>query len=160
MIRCGQRPTCKPTGQISLPSASRSWPIRIWRSAGRRVPPSTRRIRPRSIPLAKRDIRTTQRWADFGYSPRMTITRRAILGAAASTAAVETTVSFAQPKPPPPRPRPNALKSLAGNAQPITAQELQARLSKVQWLMQEKKIAALLGGAGGAGGGGAGGRGG
>ena len=72
----------------------------------------------------------------------MTITRRAILGAAASTAAVATTVSFAQTKPPPQRPRP--LKSLAGNAQPITAQERQARLAKVQGLMQEKKIAALL----------------
>ena len=74
----------------------------------------------------------------------MTITRRAILGAAASTAAVATTVSFAQTKPPPQRPRPIALKSMAGNAQPITAQERQARLTKVQGLMQEKKIAALL----------------
>ena len=70
----------------------------------------------------------------------MTITRRAILGAAASTAAVATTVSFAQTKPPPQRPRPIALKSIAGNAQPITAQERQARLAKVQGLMQEKKM--------------------
>jgi Xaa-Pro dipeptidase len=74
----------------------------------------------------------------------MTITRRAILGAAASTAAVATTVSFAQAQPPPQRPRPIALKSMAGKAQPITAQERQARLAKVQGLMQEKKIAALL----------------
>src|SRR5438045_5607299 len=33
---------------------------------------------------------------------------------------------------------------MAGNAQPITAQERQKRLEKVQGLMQEKKIAALL----------------
>jgi Xaa-Pro dipeptidase len=33
---------------------------------------------------------------------------------------------------------------LAGNAQPITAQERQARLAKVQGLMQQQKIAALL----------------
>lgn len=33
---------------------------------------------------------------------------------------------------------------MTGNAQPITAQERQARLAKVQGLMQEKKIAALL----------------
>ncbi len=74
----------------------------------------------------------------------MTLTRRAILGAAATTAAVATTVSFAEAKPPPQRPRPVDLKSMAGNAQPITAQERQTRLAKVQGLMQEKKIAALL----------------
>jgi Xaa-Pro dipeptidase len=73
----------------------------------------------------------------------MTITRRAILGAAASTAAIATTVSFAA-APPPQRPRPIGLKSMAGNAQPITAQERQSRLAKVQGLMQEKKIAALI----------------
>jgi len=33
---------------------------------------------------------------------------------------------------------------MAGSAQPITAQERQARLAKVQGLMQEKKVAALL----------------
>jgi Xaa-Pro dipeptidase len=74
----------------------------------------------------------------------MTLTRRAILGAAATTAAVAT-VAFAETvKPPPQRPRPIGLKSLAGNAQPITAQERQARLAKVQGLMQQQKIAALL----------------
>ncbi|HEY2398865.1 MAG TPA: Xaa-Pro peptidase family protein [Steroidobacteraceae bacterium] len=74
----------------------------------------------------------------------MTLTRRAILGAAATTAAVTTTIGFAEVKPPPRRPRPIDLKSMAGNAQPITAQERQKRLEKLQGLMQEKKIAALL----------------
>ncbi|MBS0418521.1 MAG: aminopeptidase P family protein [Proteobacteria bacterium] len=74
----------------------------------------------------------------------MTLTRRAILGAAATTAAVATTVTFADANPPPQRPRPMGLKSMAGNAQPITAQERQARLAKVQNLMQQQKIAALL----------------
>lgn len=74
----------------------------------------------------------------------MTLTRRAILGAAATTAAVTTTIGLADSRPPPQRPRPIGLKSLAGNAQPITAQERQKRLEKVQGLMQEKKIAALL----------------
>lgn len=75
----------------------------------------------------------------------MTLTRRAILGAAATTAAVATTVTFAEAaKPPPQRPRPTGLKSMAGNAKPITAQERQARLAKVQGLMQQQKIAALL----------------
>ena len=36
------------------------------------------------------------------------------------------------------------LKSMAGNAQPITAAERQSRLAKVQGLMQQQKIAALL----------------
>lgn len=74
----------------------------------------------------------------------MTLTRRAIIGAAATTAAVATTVAFAEAKPPPQRPRPLGLKSMAANAQPITAQERQTRLSKVQGLMQQQKIAALL----------------
>jgi len=42
------------------------------------------------------------------------------------------------------RPRPIGLKPMTGDAKPITAQERQGRLAKVQGLMQEKKIAALL----------------
>jgi Xaa-Pro dipeptidase len=74
----------------------------------------------------------------------MTLTRRAILGAAATAAAVATADTLAQAKTLPQRPRPIGLKPMTGSAQPITAQERQARLTKVQGLMQEKKIAALL----------------
>jgi Xaa-Pro dipeptidase len=45
---------------------------------------------------------------------------------------------------PPVRPRPIGLKPMTGDAKPITPEERQARLAKVQGLMQEKKIAALL----------------
>ncbi|HWM66129.1 MAG TPA: Xaa-Pro peptidase family protein [Steroidobacteraceae bacterium] len=74
----------------------------------------------------------------------MTLTRRAALGAAVTAAAVVTTDSLAAAKTVPQRPRPIGLKPMAGSAQPITAQERQARLAKVQGLMQEKKVAALL----------------
>jgi Xaa-Pro dipeptidase len=74
----------------------------------------------------------------------MTLTRRAILGAAATAAALATTDTLADAKTIPRRPRPIGLKPMTGSAQPITAQERQARLAKVQGLMQEKKIAALL----------------
>jgi Xaa-Pro dipeptidase len=74
----------------------------------------------------------------------MTLTRRAILGAAATAAALATTDTFADAKTIPRRPRPIGLKPMTGSAQPITAQERQGRLAKVQGLMQEQKIAALL----------------
>jgi Xaa-Pro dipeptidase len=74
----------------------------------------------------------------------MTLTRRAILGAAATAAALATTDTLADAKTTPQRPRPIGLKPMTGSAQPITAQERQTRLAKVQGLMQEKKIAALL----------------
>jgi Xaa-Pro dipeptidase len=74
----------------------------------------------------------------------MTLTRRAILGAAATAAALATTDTLPAAKTHPQRPRPIGLKPMTGNAQPITAQERQVRLAKVQGLMQEKKIAALL----------------
>src|SRR5258708_1645501 len=90
----------------------------------------------------------------------MTLTRRAILGAAVvattavvgTAAAVATTaagaatsaIGTADPKKIPQRPRPIGLKTMTAAAQPITAQERQTRLSKVQGLMQQKKIAALL----------------
>jgi Xaa-Pro dipeptidase len=74
----------------------------------------------------------------------MTLTRRGILGAAALAAAVATTDTLADAKTLPRRPRPIGLKPMTASAQPISAQERQARLGKVQGLMQEKKIAALL----------------
>src|ERR1700730_13148881 len=74
----------------------------------------------------------------------MTLTRRAILGAAATAAALATTDTLADAKTTPQRPRPLGLKPMTGSAQPITAQERQTRLAKVQGLMQGKKIAALL----------------
>jgi Xaa-Pro dipeptidase len=73
----------------------------------------------------------------------MILSRRTVLGAAAAAAAVVSTSANAQ-SPPPMRPRPIGLKPMTGDAKPITAQERQGRLAKVQGLMQEKKIAALL----------------
>jgi Xaa-Pro dipeptidase len=73
----------------------------------------------------------------------MTLSRRAVLAAAAATAALAGT-STAQTPPPAPRPHPIGLKPLTGDAKPITPEERKARLAKVQGLMQEKKIAALL----------------
>lgn len=74
----------------------------------------------------------------------MTLTRRGVLGAAALAAAVATTDTLADAKTLPQRPRPIGLKPMTASAQPISAQERQTRLAKVQGLMQEKKIAALL----------------
>jgi Xaa-Pro dipeptidase len=73
---------------------------------------------------------------------RMKLTRRAVLGAGA--AAATTIGAEAAARTTPLRPRPLGLKPMTGNAQPITAQERRARLAKVQGLMQERRIAALL----------------
>jgi len=72
----------------------------------------------------------------------MTLSRRTILGAAA--AAVVSTATANVRATLPVRPRPIGLKPMTGDAKPISSQERQARLAKVQGLMQEKKIAALL----------------
>src|SRR5882757_463331 len=80
---------------------------------------------------------------ELRYINWMTLSRRTVLGAAAAAAAVLSTSANAQ-SPPPMRPRPIGLKPMTGDAKPITAQERQGRLAKVQGLMQEKKIAALL----------------
>jgi Xaa-Pro dipeptidase len=74
----------------------------------------------------------------------MTLSRRTILGAAAAAAAVVSTATANVRATLPMRPRPIGLKPMTGDAKPITAEERQARLAKVQGLMQEKKIAALL----------------
>ncbi len=69
-----------------------------------------------------------------------------MIGAAAAAAAVAATASLARAgtSPPPPRPRPVGLKPITGDARPISAEERKARLAKVQGLLQEKKLAALL----------------
>jgi len=74
----------------------------------------------------------------------MTFSRRTVLGVAAAAAVVSTSAAANVQATLPIRPRPIGLKPMTGDAKPITAQERQARLAKVQGLMQEKKIAALL----------------
>src|SRR5215470_15760040 len=73
----------------------------------------------------------------------MTISRRAILGAGAAAAAAAGT-AFAAAGTSPQRPRPLGLKPMTTGAKPITAEERQSRLTKVQGLMQAQKISALL----------------
>jgi Xaa-Pro dipeptidase len=74
----------------------------------------------------------------------MILSRRTVLGAAAAAAVVSTSAAANAQSPPPLRPRPFGLKPMTGDAKPITADERQGRLAKVQGLMQEKKLAALL----------------
>lgn len=71
-----------------------------------------------------------------------TLSRRAMLGAAAATAA--STALPVTANEPLKRPRPIGLKPMTGSAKPITPEERSSRLSKVQGLMSEKKIGALL----------------
>src|SRR5947208_339200 len=80
-----------------------------------------------------------------GYSLGMTLSRRDVLGGAAAAAAILSTPVRAQ-RAAPPRTHVGlaGLKSMSGDAKPISAEERNARLAKVQGLMQEKKIAALL----------------
>src|SRR5882757_4047980 len=78
------------------------------------------------------------------YIEGMTLSRRTVLGAAAAAAAVVSTATAAVTAAVPMRPRPIGLKPMTGDAKPITPEERQARLAKMQGLMQEKKIAALL----------------
>src|SRR5438445_13111161 len=83
--------------------------------------------------------------AELRYICGMTLSRRTVLGVAAATAAVVSTVTAnVRAAPPPMRPRPIGLKPMTADAKPITPEERQARLAKAQGLMQEKKIAALL----------------
>jgi Xaa-Pro dipeptidase len=74
----------------------------------------------------------------------MTLSRRTVLGVAAAAATVVSTATAAVTAAVPMRPRPIGLKPMTGDAKPITPEERQARLAKVQGLMQEKKLAALL----------------
>src|SRR5581483_5117850 len=74
----------------------------------------------------------------------MTLSRRAVLGAAAAAATLAGAATAQNPSPPV-RPRPlGGLKPITGDAKPIAPEERKARLAKVQGLMQEKKVAALL----------------
>ncbi len=74
----------------------------------------------------------------------MTLSRRAVLGAAAAAATLAGAATAQNPSPPI-RPRPlGGLKPITGDAKPIAPEERKARLAKVQGLMQEKKVAALL----------------
>ena len=80
----------------------------------------------------------------------MTLSRRAVLGVVASATAVTSSVALAEAAlaqattPQSKRPHPPGLKPMTGEAKPITAQERQGRLAKVQGLMTQQKIAALL----------------
>ena len=68
-------------------------------------------------------------------------TRRSVLGVAVGALAATATAAM-----PPSRakPRIDALKSMTSGAQPISASERIARLNKLQGLMQQQKVAALL----------------
>jgi Xaa-Pro dipeptidase len=74
----------------------------------------------------------------------MTFSRRAVLGAAAAAATAVSAATLADAGTIPQRPRPIGLKPMTGGAQPITPQERQARLARVQGLMRERRVAALL----------------
>lgn len=76
-------------------------------------------------------------------SPRLT--RRGVLGATAAAATCLTTaVATAQVPTPRPKPRLGELKSMTTGATPISAEERIARIHKLQGLMQQQKVAALL----------------
>jgi Xaa-Pro dipeptidase len=66
------------------------------------------------------------------------LSRRALLRSAASLPLIATGAAFARSAPL------AALKSLTGDAKPIAADERRARIAKVQALMAQQKIAALL----------------
>ena len=79
----------------------------------------------------------------------MTLSRRAVLGGAVAAATVaSTTVATAAADSmtiaAAGAAKTTGLKPMTGDAKPITPAERKARLEKVQGLMQEKKIAALL----------------
>ncbi|HEY3784760.1 MAG TPA: Xaa-Pro peptidase family protein [Steroidobacteraceae bacterium] len=67
-----------------------------------------------------------------------TLSRRAVLGAAAAAAVASTAKAVAAEAPA------GRLSSITGSIQPITVQERQARIAKVQSLMQQQRIAAFL----------------
>jgi Xaa-Pro dipeptidase len=72
-----------------------------------------------------------------------TLSRRAVLGATAATAA-SIALAAAAADTALPRPRTMGLKSMTGAAKPITPEERNSRIAKVQGLMQQKKVGALL----------------
>ncbi|HET9389365.1 MAG TPA: Xaa-Pro peptidase family protein [Steroidobacteraceae bacterium] len=68
-----------------------------------------------------------------------TVSRRAVLGAAAAAAAVASTAKTVAAGTPP-----AGLSSITTSAQPITAQEREGRIGKVQSLLQQQRIGAFL----------------
>ena len=75
--------------------------------------------------------------------PGPVITRRSALGMAAAVLGTSAVASAATP-PPRAHPRFDLLTSLTTGAQPITAAERNARINKLQGLLQQHKVAALL----------------
>ncbi len=71
------------------------------------------------------------------------LTRRAMLDATVATVALATTTTEAIGAHNSP-PRPVGLKSMTSGAQPISVEERSMRIAKLQGLMQQQKIAALL----------------
>lgn len=71
------------------------------------------------------------------------MTRRSALGMTAAVLGASTLASAANP-PPRAHPRIDQLKSMTSGAQPIAAAERIARINKLQGLMQQQKVAALL----------------
>lgn len=72
------------------------------------------------------------------------LSRRSFLWGASAATLLSSRLSFSKAAPPHGHSEAAALKSLAGGAKPISPDERQARLSKVQGLMQQQKVAALL----------------
>ena len=72
------------------------------------------------------------------------LSRRSFLWGASAATLLSSRSILAKPAQPRGRADSTALKSLAGGAKPISAAERQARLSNVQSLMRQQKVAALL----------------
>ena len=74
------------------------------------------------------------------------LTRRAMLGSAAAASALLTTgkTPLAAAAPAPAPAKQPGLKSMTGGAQPISAGERATRLARLQELMHQQKVAALL----------------
>jgi Xaa-Pro dipeptidase len=72
------------------------------------------------------------------------MTRRSMLAATAAVASLTTAVATAVTAPSRPKPRIGGLQSMTTGAKPISAEERIARIKKLQGLMQQQKVAALL----------------
>src|SRR5271154_4766879 len=78
-------------------------------------------------------------------TPAPVTPRRSVLGmVAAVTAVTAAAAATAVTVSPRPKPRFGELKSMTTGAQPISAPERIARITKLQGLMQQQKIAALV----------------
>src|SRR3984957_20637122 len=72
------------------------------------------------------------------------LTRRAVLGSAAAASALLTTGKIPLAAAAPAPAKPLGLKSMTAGAQPISAGERATRLARLQELMHQQKVAALL----------------